>query len=493
MLSTLFSRVGDGVGVTGCGMVTGVTSIVTANISNVASLVMPILDAAKSNNNTIVLVHIGALPTKARDSIAKIPNLELIHLVTAHEAAVLGVCNQLMGPKVGTASTAKELHEALSSLKAPSSFALIDEFITSLQWKSEFDPLTTDERSMVQASLNLALAWKQHSVLAALGNPGFLEASVAEEIEASAFVRGGLPALSPKGMKQLGPAVQKSSTFSRHIESLRKVLEKSSLVHETNDYLVTSGPSLTSIYAKGGNEINKAWRAAVASTDEAFKSYCEILSTPADLSEQRQKIVICPVRRHETNVTSTGNGKSMLSLGGDGVFLSSTCSKVVRSMRRLYVPRLNRQAQLTLQQAALQAALKALEFAVTDQVNLGRSPELWASRGVLGGLTIREGEVLRLITFGAIRMLVAEELIRASLNADAFPEVVWPNWVVLNQIYEGEPIQSKPSILDEMVPRCWRMGEREKQTVTFTSSFDKLIGVTVQVYKFAGRLLLKRA
>jgi hypothetical protein len=162
-------------------------------------------------------------------------------------------------------------------------------------------------------------------------------------------------------------------------------------------------------------------------------------------------------------------------------------------MRRLYVPRLNRQAQLTLQQAALQAALKALEFAVTDQVNLGRSPELWASRGVLGGLTIREGEVLRLITFGAIRMLVAEELIRASLNADAFPEVVWPNWVVLNQIYEGEPIQSKPSILDEMVPRCWRMGEREKQTVTFTSSFDKLIGVTVQVYKFAGRLLLKRA
>lgn len=474
-------------------MVAGVTSIITADFSNVARLVIPILDAAKSNNNTIVLVHIGALPTKVRNSISKIPNLQLVHLVTAHEAAVLGVCNQLMGPKVGTASTAKELHEALSSLKAPSSFASVDEFITSLQWKSEFEPLTTDELSMVQVSLNLALAWKQHSVLAELGNPGFLEASVAKEIEATAFVRGGLPALSPKGMEQLGPVVQKSSTFSRHIESLRKVLEKSSLVHETNDYLVTSGPSLTSIYAKGGNELNKAWRTAVVSSDEAFKSYCEMLSTPADLSEQRQKIVICPVRQHETTVTPTGNGKSVLSLGVDGVFLSSTCGKVVRSMRRLYVPRLNRQANLTLQQVALQAALKALEFAVTDKVNSGRSPESWAGRGVLGGLTIREGKVLRLITFGAIRMLVAEELIRASLNADAAPEVVWPNWVVINHIYEGVPLESKPSILDETVTRCWRMQDGEQNTITFTSSFDKLVGVTVQVYKFSDKLLLKRA
>jgi hypothetical protein len=473
-------------------MVAGVTSVVTANFTNVANLVMPILDVAQSNKNTIVLVHIGALPTKDRDSIAKISNLEVVHLVTQHEAAVLGVCNKLLGPKVGTASTVEDLHEALSSLKEPSRFKDVDEFIASLQWKSEFEPLTPDERARVQAALNLALAWKQHSVLVALGNPGFLEASVAKEITATGFVSGGLPNLSFKGIVQLGPAVEKSSTFLRHIESLRKVLEKSSLVHATNDFLVTSGPSLGYIYTQGGNEINQAWRKAVASGGEAYKQFCEMLNAPVDFSGQRQKIVITPVR-HETIVTPLGNGRSVLSLAEDGVFLSSTCGTVVRSMRSRYVPRLNRQAPLTLQQTALQAALQALEFAVTHQVDSGRSPESWAGKGVLGGLTLRDEKILRLVTFGTIRMLVSEELIRASLNADAAAEVVWPNWVTINRIYEGAPLQSMPSILNEQIPLCWRIQDGERTTVMFTSSFDKLVGIEVQVYKFSDRLLLKRA
>jgi hypothetical protein len=345
----------------------------------------------------------------------------------------------------------------------------------------------------VQAALNLALASKQHQVLSALGNPGFIDTSVVNEIEEIAFVRGGLPALSPEGLLHLGPVVQKSSTFSCHIQSLKRVLQKSSLVYETNDYLVTAGPSLASIYAKGGKEINEAWRAAVSNGGKAFKEYCSMLSTPVDLSEQRQKIVITPARHHETTLTNTGNGKSVLNLGVNGVFLSSTCGNVVRTIRRLYVPRLNRQAQLTIQQQALQAALMALELAITKQTNSGRSPESWAGKGILGGLTIRDGEVLRLVTFGMIRMLVAEELIRASLNAEAPADVVWPNWVSINHIYEGPYLHSKPSILDETIPRCWRMQDGKKDTVVFTSSFDKLVGVTVQVYKFGDRMLVKRA
>lgn len=479
MLSALFAN--GNASPTGCGMGGGVTTIVTADFATTESLVAKVVNKAKASGNAIVLVHIGKVPEKTREWVAKnIPNVELIHIATQHEAFALELRSSLTGPLLGTVRNHEELTRALSSLIAPSGFPHVDKITASLDWKSEFEPLNSNERASVQATLNLALIYKQHQVLTEMGHPQYLDPDLVMQIAKEAFIQGGLPALTPIGLDNLGPVIKKASDFAHQTSAVRKVLETSCLVYETDDLIITSGPNLEHIYAVGADALNATWQTAVANGGEAYTSFFKQQNTqnaPVNPTEQRQSVVIRPMRRHESDLTRLGD-KAQLTLGVHDVFVTSTCGKVQRVIHEEFVPMLNRTMHLTMPQQNFEASLQLIRTALADHP---------LPHGKVGGMTVRDSAVVRLITYGNMCTWVSEELLRHSLKANGpldFYTATHPVWACVGRISESPKLPPKPSIIQDMPSQVWRLANNgERTTVVFTSSFDALAGIMVTVSK----------